>query len=187
MIIEVLLSTLDEAGRPNFAPMGVVWGEDELVVRPFRDSHTCRNLLATGCAVASVTDDVLAFVESALGDPTLPHFPARVVPGVVYSDACYWRELRVVSAAGSRQRADVRCQVVQRGWQRDFLGFNRARAAIIEAAILATRLKMLDPAGVQAALDQYETIVIKTGDRRERDALDRVRDYTRKWLHETAG
>ena len=171
MIIEALLSTLDEDGRPNFAPMGVVWGGDELLVRPFRSSHTCRNLLATGCAVANITDDVLAFVESALGDVALPHFPAKVVPGAVFSDACYWRELRVVSAAGSPQHAELRCQVVHCGWQRDFLGFNRASAAVIEAAILATRLKLLDAVEVWASLDQYETIVMKTGDRRERDAL----------------
>lgn len=184
MIIETILSTLDENGRPNFAPMGVVWGENELIIRPFRHTHTYRNLLATGHAVANLTDDVLAFVDSALGDVMLPHFPARVVPGVVLSAACYWRELRMVSAAGAPERAELRCKVVYRGRQRDFLGFNRARAAVIEATIQATRLHLLDPAEVWAALKRYETIVAKTGDQREHDALQRVRDYTQRWLDE---
>ncbi len=184
MIIETILSTVDENGRPNFAPMGAVWGEDELIIRPFRRTHTCRNLLTTGCGVANLTDDVLAFVESALGDVMLPHFPARVVPGVVVSEACYWRELRVVSATDSPERAELRCKVVYRGRQRDFVGFNRARAAVIEATILATRLHLLNQAEVWAALAQYETIVVKTGDQREHEALQRVRSYIEMWQYE---
>ena len=62
MIIETIFSTVDERGQPNFAPMGVVWGEEELAVRPFRQTQTCRNLLATGYGVVNLTDDVLAFV-----------------------------------------------------------------------------------------------------------------------------
>ncbi len=184
MIIETLCATLDQDGRPNFAPMGLAWGEAEMVVRPFRTTHTCRNLLAGGYGVAVVTDDVLAFVESALGDPALPSFPASVVPGVVYTGACYWRELKVISEGGSRERADIHCQVVYRGWQRDFLGFNRARGAIIEAAILATRLHLADRAAILPALDGFETIVRKTGDGAECAAMQRVRDYVRNWLDE---
>jgi len=65
----------------NFAPMGIDWGEDELTVRPFRQSRTCHNLIATGYGVANLTDDVLAFVQSGLYDAALPHFPASAVPG----------------------------------------------------------------------------------------------------------
>lgn len=184
MIIETIFSTLDEAGRPNFAPMGVLWGEDELTVRPFRATHTCRNLLATGYGVASATDDVLAFVQSALEDAVLPHFPAARVPGVVFQGACYWRELAVVTAGGGEERAEVRCRVVGRGWQRDFLGFNRARGAVIEAAILATRLHLHRPEAVLEDLRRYEEIVHKTGDDVERVAFERLREFVRRWLND---
>ena len=184
MIIEALVSTLDPEGRPSFAPMGVLWDEEAPVIRPFRTSHTCRNLLATGCAVISITDDVMAFVESALGDAALPHFPAQVVPGVVFAGACYWREVRLVSAGGPPERADLRCRVVHRGWQRDFLGYNRARNAVIEAAVLATRLHLLDRDGVLAALQQYETIVMKTGGAAEQAALQHVQHTIRNWRDE---
>lgn len=186
MIIEALVSTLDPAGRPNFAPMGVDWDEEAPIIRPFRTSHTCRNLLAAGYAVVSITDDVMAFVESALGDAALPHFPAQIVPGVVFADACYWRELSLVSAGGSPERADLRCRVAHRGWRRDFLGYNRARNAVIEAAVLATRLHLLDRAEVLAALGQYETIVLKTGGAAEMAALQRVQHFTRNWYDENS-
>ena len=184
MIIEALVSTLGPDGRPNFAPMGVQWDETAPTLRPFRTSHTCRNLLATGYAVVSVTDDVGAFVDSALGDAALPHFPAQVVPGVVFAGACYWRELRLVSAGGPPERAELRCRVVHRGWQRDFLGYNRARNAVIEAAVLATRLHLLDRDEVLAALDRFAVIVSKTGDAAERAALQRIQQTIKDWQDE---
>src|SRR5512139_1645660 len=100
MIIETIFSTVNESGQPNFAPMGVVWGEEELTVRPFRQSRTCHNLVTTGYGVASLTDDVLAFVQSGLYNAVLPHFPASSVPGVVFQEACSWRELAVIAVAG---------------------------------------------------------------------------------------
>ena len=181
MIIETIFSTVNETGQPNFAPMGVVWGEEELTVRPFRQSRTCHNLLATGHGVANLTDNALAFVQSGLYHAMLPHFPATTVPGVVLQDACSWRELAVVSVAGTAERAEVRCRVVDKGWRRDFLGFNRARSAIIEAAILATRLHLYDPVTVAEALDRYEAIVEKTGDGIEMTAFEMIREFVRRW------
>ncbi len=181
MIIETIFSTVNESGQPNFAPMGVVWGEEELTVRPFRQSRTYQNLLATGYGVANLTDDVLAFVQSGLYDAALPHFPASAVPGVVFQGACSWRELAVIAVTGTAERADVRCRVAGKGWRRDFLGFNRARSAIIEAAILATRLHLQDPVTVAEALDRYDVIVEKTGDEAEKTAFERIREFVRRW------
>lgn len=184
MIIEAILSTLDTENRPNFAPMGVVWGEETISVRPFRQTQTYRNLLATGYGVVNLTDDVLAFVQTALYSAVLPHFPATVVPGVVFQGACSWRELAVETGLpGSPDRAEVRCRVVGKGWQRDFLGFCRARNAVIEAAILATRLHLYDPATVSEALTHYQEIVDKTGDEVERVALGHVREYVARWTN----
>ena len=187
MIIEVIFSTLDLTGRPNFAPMGMLWGEEEMIVRPFRNTHTCANLLATGYGVVNVTDDVLAFVEAALGDPLLPHFPARRVPGVVFQGACYWRELEVTALEGNEERAEITCRVVHRGWQRDFLGFNRARNAIVELAILATRLHLLDPESVMEALERAETIVRKTGGETEMESFARIQEYVKRWRYGCPG
>src|SRR2546427_5366683 len=91
MIIETMITTLDREGRANFAPMGVVWGEDEIVVKPYRETTTHRNLLETGEAVVNLVDDVLYFVRGALSSPTFPSVPAVVVRGVVLEAACSWR------------------------------------------------------------------------------------------------
>ena len=180
MIVETIFSTLDETSRPNFAPMGILWDEKFATVRPFRDSRTCRNLMATGYGVVNVSDNVLAYVQSGLYDAVLPHFPSRIVPGVVFDGCCWWREIEVISRGGSEERAELRCRVLYDGRQKDFLGFCRASNAVIEATILATRLHLYDRKRLVEELIHYRTIVERTGDVAEKQAFQMVEDYIKK-------
>src|SRR5215216_6461142 len=97
MIIETIITTTDAAGRLNVAPMGVEWGEERIVVKPFLETTTFRNLRQTGEAVVNLTDDVLIFATAAISSPSFLVVPAEVVRGVVLDAACGWRELRVES------------------------------------------------------------------------------------------
>lgn len=177
MIIESIFSTLGPDDQPNFAPMGITWGESELTVRPFRDTATFRNLLATGYGVLSLTDNVLSFVQSSLYRADFPHFPAHTVPGAVLQGACSWRELQVLEVAGSPERAEIRCRVVHTGHLREFLGFCRASTAVLEAAILATRLHSQTPAAVHEIMRHYAQIIAKTGGDNDRRAFQLVEQF----------
>lgn len=179
MIIESIFSTLGPDDQPNFASMGITWGMSELTVRPFRNTATYRNLLATGYGVLSLTDDVLPFIQSSLYRADLPHFPARHVPGVVLQGACSWRELQVLSVAGSSERAEVHCRIVHEEHLREFLGFCRASAAVLEAAILATRLNAHTPEAVHEIMQHYAQIVDKTGGDNDRRAFQLVEQFIR--------
>lgn len=177
MIVETIFSTLNEAGTPNFAPMGIEWSEDFVVMRPFRSSQTCRNLLTGGYGVVNISDDALAYVRCALYDEILPSFPAVSIPGAVFRDACSWLELKVVAGGGTEDRADFRFRIMHTGRKKDFLGFCRARNAVIEATILATRLPFHDRDGALELLNQYMKIVEKTGSEIEKQALKLVCEY----------
>jgi uncharacterized protein len=180
MIIETILSTLDEAGNPNFAPMGIEWSEDSVVVRPFRTSLTFRNLQSGGYGVANVTDNVLAFVQCGLYGEVLPSFPAVTIQGVVFRDTCSWLELAVDSSSGSEERAEFHCRILHRGRQKDFLGFCRARNAVIESAILATRLAYSGRDNTLDFLNQHMKVVEKTGSELEKQAFRLVCEYVEK-------
>ncbi len=177
MIVESLVTTLDAQGRPNVAPMGVLWGEAEIVLKPYRETTTFRNLQATGEAVVNLVDDVRLFVESALASPLFPSVPAAVVKGVVLEAACSWRELRVRESETQTPRARFVCDVVHRGVMREFLGYNRARAAVIEATILATRTRILPIEEILAEYRRLEVIVEKTAGPAEREAMARLADF----------
>ena len=181
MIIETIFSTLDGKGKPNFAPMGLVWGEESVTVLPFRNTRTYQNLTTSGYGVANLSDDVLAYVKCGLYKEVLPSFPAKVVPGAVFESTCSWRELEVVSKGGSEERAKLRCRVLHKGRRKDFLGFCRAGNAVIEATILATRLDIYDRKMVDEKLLHYMKIIEQMGDFKEKQALRLIQDYVRQW------
>jgi hypothetical protein len=177
MIVESVFTTRDAGGSLNFSPMGVVWGEEEIVVKPYKETTTYGNLLETGQGVVNITDDVRCFARGAVGTPTFPWFPAREVEGAVLEAACSWRELEVVDVDDSGQRARLVARVVHREVRREFVGFNRARAAVIEAAILATRTEFLPMEEIRGDFDRLQTIVDKTGGDAEHEAFDLLADH----------
>ena len=174
MIVETVVTTINPDGSVNCGAMGVEWDAERIVIKPYRGTRTLRNLRATGVAVVNVTDDMLLFSQAALGDPHPPTHAAAAVEGAVLDDACSWREVRVEAIDDSAQRARVSTVVVDGGTGREFLGLNRARHAVLEASILASRVRMLDAEEISAELRRLQVLVDKTGGPREREAMDYV-------------
>lgn len=182
MIIESILTTQDGAGRINCAPMGVEWGDETILIKPYQDTTTFRNLSETRAAVINLTDNVLLFAEGAISNPTFPTRPAMVVPGVVLQDVCSWREVEVVEIDASEPRARITTRVVHRGVKREFLGFNRARHAVLEAAILATRTRFLPREQILGEFERLQVIVDKTAGPQEHAAMALLTRYVRAAL-----
>jgi hypothetical protein len=175
-VLEGLVTTLDTGGAPHLAPMGPhVEGPDftRFLLRPFPSSQTYRNLLAHGEGVLHVTDDVLLLARAALGPVAPPpdYFPAERVRGWVLRDACRYFEFRVRSLDDTQQRVRIEAEVVHAGRLRDFFGFNRAKHAVVEAAILATRIAILPLAEIAAEYRRLAVLVDKTGGPAERAAF----------------
>jgi hypothetical protein len=184
MIIETIVTSSDADGTVNFAPMGVEWGEELIVIKPFLETTTFRNLRDTGAAVVNITDDVLIFARAALSTPTFPAHPAERVKGVVLDAACSWREVEVVSIDDTPPRSRIETRVVHHGSQRDFIGINRARGAVLEATILATRAHMIPAEQIRADLERLQVIVNKTAGEREHEAMNFVTAWVRDKLEE---
>jgi len=179
MILETILTTQDAAGAVNCAPMGVEWGDEEIVIKPFLETTTFRNLRATGVAVVNLTDDVMLFAQAAISEARFPVLRAVVVRGVVLEAACSWREVEIGAIDATPPRARVVTAVVHRGVRREFLGFNRARHAVLEAAILATRTHLLPPDQISIEFARLQILVDKTGASREREAMALLTQHVR--------
>jgi hypothetical protein len=179
VIIESILTSMDAGGSINFAPMGVEWGEETIVLKPFLETTTFRNVRATRAAVVNLTDDAMLFAQGAISSPQFPWVPATVVRGAVLEAACSWRELQVVSIDDTPPRSRIETRVVHRGTRREFLGFNRARHAVLEAAILATRTHLLPAEEIRAEYARLQVIVDKTAGPRERDAMAMLTGHVR--------
>ena len=102
---------------------------------------------------------------------------AKQVDGVVLAEACRWYEFRVASLEDRAPRTTIACQVVARGRIRDFFGFNRAKHAVLEAAILATRWEFLAAEEICAEFRRLAVMVDKTAGDQERRAFQFLKEY----------
>jgi hypothetical protein len=184
MILEGIVTTLSDRGTLNVAPMGPMVDNTmaRLVLRPFQTSVTYRNLTQHPQGVLHVTDDVLLLAQAAIGQlkpAEVPTFPASVIQGRVLQSACRWYEFEVEASDSSQDRAELQARVVHVGRLRDFFGFNRAKHAVVEAAILATRLAFLPRDEILAGFDRLAIPVHKTAGPREQQAFDLLDTYVR--------
>ncbi len=191
MIVEGLLTSINAAGQINIAPMGpIVQGDFEsLLLRPFRGSTTHSNLIETKTAVFHVVDRVDVIARAAISRlEKLPYtVAATVVPGVVLTDCCRWFEVEITDIDTTNERSEMRAKVVHRGQLRPFFGLNRARHAVIEAAILATRVHMLPREQIESAMQFLAPAVAKTGGPEETSAFAMLHQHIdRYYVGETS-
>ena len=181
MIVEGIVTSIDSRGSLNVAPMGpIVEGDfQSLLLRPFQPSATFSNLSETRCGVFHVVDQVGVIAKAAIGKlDRLPDVePASRINGFVLRDCCRWFEFIVEEIDTSDARSRMSSRIVHRGERRPFYGFNRARHAVIEAAILATRLHLLPQQQILDALLLLKPAVEKTGGPEELEAFQMLREF----------
>ena len=176
MILEGIVTTISPEGAVHIAPMGphVDASMEHLLLRPFPTSQTYQNLIKHGEGVLHITDDVLLLARAAVGpvEPIPPIFPASKIKGFALKGACRYYEFRVRCIDDREERVRIEVDVVHSGRLRDFFGFNRAKHAVVEAAILATRTAFLPLDQIEAEFKKLAVIVAKTGGQQEKDAFD---------------
>ena len=170
LIYESIITTLSGDGSVHIAPMGV-WQEDDLIVlAPFRPSTTLDNLVRSGNVVVNASDDVRVFAGCLTGRRDWPTRPATRIEGRVLAAALAHVEYRVERINDDSVRPCFYCREVHRETHAPFPGFNRAQAAVIEAAILVSRLHMLSSAKIEREIDYLSIAIDKTAGPREREA-----------------
>lgn len=172
MIRETVVTTVSAAGRVHVAPLGLIEAGDGWIVAPFRPSATLDNLRAVPFAVANYTDDVRVFAGCLTGRRDWPSLPSSRVPPPRLASTLAHAELEVVSVHEDELRPRFHCRVVHREMHAPFQGFNRAQAAVIEAAILVSRLGMLPREKVDGEINYLSIAVSKTAGPAEQEAWD---------------
>jgi hypothetical protein len=186
MILEGIVTTRNADGGVNISPMGPIVDEsfERLVLRPYRTSTTYQNLKRSGSGILHVTDDVELLARAAVNrfekPPELLELDSA--HGVVLAGACRWYAFRVRTLHDRTERTTIECDVVEQGWLRDFFGFNRAKHAVLEAAILATRVGLLPAEHLRAEMKRLAVPVEKTAGPQERRAFAFLEEYLQEAL-----
>lgn len=172
MIRETIVTTMSAAGVVHIAPLGIIADGDGWIIAPFRPSTTLENLRAVPFAVANFIDDVRVFAGCLTGRTSWPTTASDRVPVPRLAVALAHAELAVRNVIDDEQRPRFHCRVVHRATHAPFAGFNRAQAAVIEAAILVSRLHILPREKIGSEIAYLETAVSKTAGPAEQEAWD---------------
>jgi hypothetical protein len=171
LIRETLVVTADENGTPHLAPLGLISEGENWIIAPFHPSRTLKNLRTQPRAVANLTDDARIFAGCLTGrrdwplTPTRTGFPPRLVGALAH-----W-ELEVAEVREEETRPRFVCRIAAQAAHAPFPGHNRAFAAVVEAAVLTSRLDLLPRAEIEAEFSRLRVVVAKTAGPREAEAF----------------
>ena len=178
LIREAIVTTVDAAGEPHLAPLGLIAEGDDWILAPFHPSTTLENLRRSPFAIANLTDDVRIFAGCLTGRRNWPLTAANVVAAPRLAQTLAHLELIVSQVREDSLRPRFICRVVHRAMHAPFEGFNRAQSAVIEGAVLISRLDMTPRAVVEAEMTRLEVVIGKTAGPKEAEAW--------AWLKERA-
>lgn len=170
MIRETIVTTIDRSGTVHLAPLGLIEDGQEWVIAPFRPSTTLDNLVETPFAVANYTDDARIFAGLVTGRRDWPLAPSATFPVPRLADALAHAELRVAHVEDHAERPRFHCEILRREQHAPFGGFNRAANAVLECAILLTRLHMLPRDKIEREIAYLSIAIEKTAGAREQEA-----------------
>ena len=170
VIYETVISTVAADGTPHVAPMGVRYRGTDVILMPFKPSTTLANILASGHAVLNIVTDTRVFAGAVTGRRSWLLRPAEQIAGMRLDCALHHVELELAELLDDPQRPVLRMARVFEASHAPYLGFNRAQAAVIEGAILVSRLHMLPAAKVDAEMAYLRIAIDKTAGPEEHEA-----------------
>lgn len=169
-ILETIVITRRADGAPHIAPLGIREQDDLVLLAPFRPSATLDNLHRDGRAVVNLTDDVRVFAGCLTGRRDWPVRPAERIAGWVLEAALSHRELEVVRIEDDDLRPRFYLREAHAANHAPFRGFNRAQAAVVEAAILVSRLHLLSSDKIDREIAYLQIAIDRTAGPREHQA-----------------
>ncbi|RZS52194.1 DUF447 domain-containing protein [Sphaerotilus mobilis] len=174
VIYEVVLTTRSALGALHIAPMGVRYrreaGVDQVVVMPFKPSTTLDNIRARRGAVLNVVTDTRVFAGCVTGRRDWACEPVPANDGLRLACGLRHLALELVDDHDDVQRPVLTLRVTEQVEHAPFLGFNRAQAAVIEGAVLISRLKLLPLARIERELAPLQVAIDKTASACEHEA-----------------
>ncbi len=189
MIHEVIVTSLDTNNKVHIAPMGIRWKDNnnttkKIIISPFKPSKTLENLLTSRKAVINFIDDVRVFAgivtkekkdwDIELSNPSYPYLV----------DTNTYISVKVIDIEENDVRPNITCEEINTEIIRPFLGFNRAQSAVIEGAVLTSRLGMIEDDKIKKEIKYLKIAIDKTAGSRELEAwkwiLLKIDNYFKK-------
>jgi uncharacterized protein len=187
-IHEVIVTTLSKTGQAHSAPMGITEVGNHFLIQPFKPSATYENLKHHRQCAINYTDDVRVFAGSLTNRRDWPTLPCEKITGQYLEQALAHSELEIIDFVDGDPRSSFTGNIVKDVIHAPFRGFNRAQSAVIEAAVLTSRLHMLSAEKVQQEIRYLAIAIEKTAGERELEAwgwlMTKIKDAGIELEHE---
>ncbi|MES2498906.1 MAG: DUF447 domain-containing protein [Pseudomonadota bacterium] len=167
MIFETIITTISAEGEPHVTPFGVRHEGENVVISPYKPSTTLANILATKHAVMNLTDDVRVFAAALTNRQAWTLQEVEQVNGYRLTNCLTHIELTLLEVRDDAVRPQLIMQKIHTQQHQSFCGFNRAQAAVIELAVLVSRLHLLPKEKVQAEMQYLQIAINKTAGENE--------------------
>ena len=187
MIYESIITSIAADGTPHIAPFGVQWHAGEVMLAPFRPSTTLQNIEASGTAVLNLTDDVRIFAAAIARKQPFAVTAIAGFEGVRLQDCLAYHTLRLQRVEEHAQRPTLWFTIERSVQQGLFMGFNRAQAAVIELAVLVSRLHLLPMEKITQEMQYLQIAIDKTAGPREQEAWQWLVDCVQNFQADQAG
>ena len=161
MILETIITSIDINGKPHLAPFGVRMENENIIISPYKPSHTHENILATKLAVMNNTDDVRVFAGALTGREPWSLLPTSDIKGFRLKNCLAHAQLKLMEVRDDALRPQLVMQSIKHESHAAFNGFNRAQGAVLELAVMVSRLERLSKAKVMAELKYLQIAICK--------------------------
>ena len=169
-IHEVIVVTLGPTGQAHLAPMGISEYQGLLQIKPFKPSATYDNLKHHPFCSINYIDDVRVFAGALTGRRDWPVKACQQIEGVFLNHALAHSEVKIDYYDDDGERACFYGEVIADYDHAPFRGYNRAQSAVIEAAILVSRLTLLPEQKIRDEIRYLRIAIDKTAGEREQEA-----------------
>lgn len=187
MIFETIITTLSANGDAHVAPFGIHWQDGLVVISPYRPSTTLQNILESRTAVMNITDDVRVFAGAIAKRGELTLVDTEQVKGVRLKNLLAHHELELHAIGEDAERPQLLMQVKHSVTHAPFRGFNRAQAAVIEMAVLVSRLNRLPIEKITQEMHYLQIAIDKTAGEQEQEAWQWLVDCVQNHLAQSQG
>ncbi len=175
MIIEAIVTTTNENGSPNIAPMGPFLERsfESFELRPFSGSQTLDNLRRRREGVLHLVEEAMLFVQAVTHRwPAPPPMQlATVVSAPMLKNYLRAFEFRTKFFDESSNRISITCETIEQHIGRPPQGLCRGLNAVVEACILVSRVDFLPREEIDSQLPSLQKIVEKTGSPQDVEAM----------------
>jgi hypothetical protein len=187
VIYETIISTIDKNSTAHVTPFGVQKKGELFVIAPFKPSTTLENIVNTQNAVMNLSDDVRIFASAVVRKQVFEMMPATKIAGFRLAETLAHHELQLVDIVEDAERPQLLMQSIYQETHRPFEGFNRAQAAVIELAVLTSRLQRLPKEKIVTERAYLQIAIDKTAGERELQAWAWLIEYIDNFYAEQSG